>query len=178
MFTAIKRTIGNHILRKQCKQLNYKRRFHNFNTAQTIGLIYPYSKTMDQQVGKFIRFFNERKKKVRALGYIAEAEVPQSFITTLNKTVFCKSQLNWYNKPSSHEIDAFIATPFDILIDFSNEPVFPLQYIAALSRAAMRVGRIAYPGNPYEFLLSLPSPSDNHAYIEQLKHYLFTIQIK
>jgi hypothetical protein len=126
-----------------------------------------------------MRFFTEERIKVQALGYIAEPDIPKSFMIALNKNIFCKAQLNWYNRPISGTINTFIETPFDILIDFSREPIFPLQYIATLSRAVMRVGRLFFPGNPYEFLITMPDDeTDDLAYIEQLKHYLLSIQIK
>jgi hypothetical protein len=178
MFTGLKRTIGYRVLKKERKQLSCKRRFHNFHTAKTIAMIYPYSSATDSQVGKFIRFFAEQGIKARALGYIAEPDIPKAFIASVNKNIFCKTQLNWYNRPSSGAIDTFLETPFDILIDFSRVPIFPLQYIAALSHAAMRVGRLNYPDHPYEFLLEMPAEADDQAYIEQLKHYLLSIQIK
>ncbi|MDR3326871.1 MAG: hypothetical protein LBT04_01845 [Prevotellaceae bacterium] len=178
MFTKLKKSVGARTLKKQIRYANYKRRFHNFNTAKSIGVLYPYSRAVDSQVAKFMRFFAERHIKVRALGFLDAKELPASFIVTVNKTLFKQEHLNWYNRPSSNEINAFINTPFDILIDFSNEHIYPLQYIATLSRASMRVGRLAYPDNPYEFLLSMPTNADNQAYIDQLKHYLFSIQIK
>ncbi|MDR0667814.1 MAG: hypothetical protein LBF90_04250 [Prevotellaceae bacterium] len=178
MFTGLKRAAGRRVLRKKSRQLHCLRRFHNFHTAKTVALLYPYSKTTDSQIDKFIRFFTEQRIKVQALGYIAETDVPKSFIATMTKNLFCKRHLNWYNRPSSGEINTFIETPFDILIDFSPEPLFPLHYIATLSHAAMRVGRSAYPGNPYEFRLEMPACADSHAYGEQLLHYLLSIQIK
>jgi hypothetical protein len=178
MFTGLKRTIGHSALKKQSKRLSCKRRFHNFHTAKTIAIIYPYSKATDSYVEKFMRFFTEERIKVQALAYIAEHDIPKSFMVSINKNIFCKAQLNWYNRPTSGTVNTFIEAPFDILIDFSREPLFPLQYIATLSRASMRVGRLSCPGNPYEFLLAMPDGADDLAYIEQLKHYLLSIQIK
>ncbi|MDR2801607.1 MAG: hypothetical protein LBB31_00130, partial [Prevotellaceae bacterium] len=76
------------------------------------------------------------------------------------------------------EVDNFMQSPFDILIDFSCSPCYPMQYVATLSHAQMRVGKVAYPDNPYEFILTIPEKNDNNFFIEQLKHYLLSIQIK
>ncbi|MDR1680598.1 MAG: hypothetical protein LBS12_02285 [Prevotellaceae bacterium] len=178
MFTGLKRTIGHRVLKKRSRQAVCTRRFHNFHTAKTIGLIYLYTKETDVQIGQFMRLLAERGIKTKAVGYVAEAEIPKSFIITVNKILFCKPQLNWYGRPVASEIAAFIETPFDILIDFSRVPVFPLQYIATLSHAAMRVGRHSSADNPYEFLLAMPDEADSHSYIEQLTHYLLSIQTK
>ncbi len=178
MFGGIKQRIGNHVLKKQRKLLTCKRHFHNFETAKSIGLLYPYSPALDGEINKLIKFFTEKHIKVQALTFSPAPTIPQAFVSTINKAIFCKEQLNWYKKPVAPEVDKFIKDPFDILIDFSHELLYPLQYIITLSHAAMRVGKLSYSNNPYEFILSVPEISDNKFFIEQLKHYLSSIQIK
>jgi hypothetical protein len=178
MFGGIKKSIGNWVLKKQRKQQQCARHFHNFNTAKTVGIVYLYDVVTDNDVNLLIKFFTDRNIKVRALAYSPEIVVPQSFITTINKRLFCREQLNWFGKPMADEVDNFIQTPFDILIDFSCSPCYQIQYVATLSHAQMRVGKLAYPGNPYEFILTIPDQTDNKFFMAQLKHYLLSIQIK
>jgi hypothetical protein len=137
-----------------------------------------YDEAVDNDIQQLMRFLAERGKKVQSLAYSPEAEPPKSFIITVNKRLFHKEQLNWFGKPVTGEVDNFIQLPFDILIDFSSSPCYPLQYVATLSHAQMRVGKVAYPDNPYEFILTIPEQNDNKFFIEQLKHYLLSIQIK
>jgi len=165
-------------LKKQRKQQVCKRYFHNFNTAKKVGLLYLYDVKMDSEINEFAKFFAGRQIKVQLLAYTPEAVLPQSFLTTINKKMFCREQLNWFKKPAAPEVDTFIQEPFDILIDFSSAPIYPLQYIATLSHAQMRVGKLSYPDNPYEFILSVPENTDTSFFIEQLKHYLLSIQTK
>jgi hypothetical protein len=178
MFGGIKRSIGNRVLAKQRKQQQCPRHFHNFNTAKSVGIVYLYDAAADSDVNLLIKFFTERNIKVQALAYSPEVVVPQAFVTTINKRLFCKEQLNWFGKPVAGEVDNFIQAPFDILIDLSCSPCYQIQYVATLSHAQMRVGKLAYLGNPYEFILTIPDRSDNKFFMEQLKHYLLSIQIK
>jgi hypothetical protein len=178
MFNGIKRRIGNYTLKKQRKEQGCERHFHNFSTAKSVGLLYPYDTATDGDINTFMRFFAEQGIKAQSLAYIPEAVIPQTFVTTVTKRIFCREQLNWFKKPVSGDVDNFIKEPFDILIDFSRTQVYPLQYIATLSAAQMRVGKLTYPGNPYEFILTIPENADNKFFIEQLKHYLLSIQIK
>ncbi|MDR2358793.1 MAG: hypothetical protein LBD87_03185 [Prevotellaceae bacterium] len=178
MFGRIKRNIGHRILKKQRKHQQCKRQFHNFNTAKSVGILYLYDPTTENDIQMLVRFLAERNIKAQLLAYSPESKPPQSFITTVNKRLFHKEQLNWFGKPVAGEVDNFIQSPFDILIDFSYPPCYPMQYIATLSHAQMRVGKIAYPDNPYEFILTIPEQDNNKFFIEQLKHYLLSIQIK
>lgn len=178
MFGGIKKSIGRRALKRQCRQQQSERKFHNFNTAKSVGILYLYSTATDNDIHMLTKFLTERNIKVQALAYSPESTPPQSFVTTINKRLFYKEQLNWFGKPVSGEVDNFIRSNFDILIDFGNAPCYPMQYVATLSCAQMRVGKVAYPGNPYEFILSIPEQGDNKFFIEQLKHYLLSIQIK
>ena len=176
MLNGFKLRVGQYAIRRSCKQQHCRRQFHNFNTAKSVGILYMYDALPETDLSGFIKFFTDRQIKVKTLGFTGKPEIPQSFLTTVNKRLFCREQLNWYKRPSSDVVDTFIAEPFDILIDFSREFVFPLHYIASLSHAAMRVGRFAYSNNPYEFILTMPKNVEDKEYIEQLKHYLQTIQ--
>ncbi|MDR0695127.1 MAG: hypothetical protein LBF81_07510 [Prevotellaceae bacterium] len=178
MFGGVKRSIGRRILKKQRKYQQCKRQFHNFNTAKSVGILYLYNPTTENDIQMLVRFLTERNIKVQLLAYSPEPAPPQSFITTVNKRLFHKDQLNWFGKPVTGEVDNFIRSPFDILIDFSHSLCYPMQYVATLSHAQMRVGKIAYPDNPYEFILTVPEQGNNKLFIEQLKHYLLSIQIK
>jgi hypothetical protein len=86
--------------------------------------------------------------------------------------------VNWYGRPLSNEVFEFIKKPFDILIDFTLNDVVVLHYIAALSVAKMKIGRRLYPDNPYDFVLSTGTQVDHHLFVEQLKHYMVTIDMK
>ncbi|MDR3350858.1 MAG: hypothetical protein LBN98_04330 [Prevotellaceae bacterium] len=137
-----------------------------------------YDASTEHDIQTLVKFLTERNIKVQLLAYSPESAPPQSFIITVNKRLFYKEQLNWFGKPVTGEVDDFIRSPFDILIDFSSAPCYPMQYVTTFSRAQMRVGKIAYPDNPYEFILTIPEKGDNKFFIEQLKHYLLSIQTK
>jgi hypothetical protein len=178
MFNGVKQYFGMRAIKKLRRLQDTKRHFHNFETAKSVALLYPYDTSVDAEIDRFMRFFAERQIKVQALAFIDDKVVPETYKAKLNKSVFCAEHLNWYNKPMVDLVEEFIRQPFDILIDFSPAPLFPLQYITALSRASMRVGKISYPGSPYEFILSIPENASHTFFIEQLQHYLLSIQIK
>jgi len=177
MFDGFKRRVGSRIIKKQLAHVTCKRRFHNLSSAKSIGLLYLYSDATEREIDSFMRFLAKKGIKVTALAYIAETSAPLLFRVADNKKMFCKTQTNWFGKPHADEVDSFIKTPFDILIDFNQSKNYSLQYIAASSHAAMRVGRLAYNNNPYEFIISMPANAADDAYIRQVEQYLQTIQI-
>jgi hypothetical protein len=115
---------------------------------------------------------------VSIIVYTPAASIPSDFLVTLNKFIFCKRDLNWYYKPKSKEIQQFIETPFDILIDFTRHKLFPIHYLMSLSQASMKVGRNNYADNPYDLVIAISEDKEDTFYFEQLKHYTDHIGIK
>ncbi|MDR3235366.1 MAG: hypothetical protein LBT48_01370 [Prevotellaceae bacterium] len=155
-----------------------KKVFSNFNTAKTIGILFPYDTVVGEAVGQLTGFFASRGIEVKTLCYCDSKAMPLNFPASL-LPIFCNWEVSWVGRPLSEAALAFMHTPFDICIDFMLNDIHVMQYIAALSEAKMKVGRWAYAGNPYDFVLSLPGGNtDAYSFVEQLNHYMVTIDMK
>jgi hypothetical protein len=155
-----------------------QRCFFNFNNAKKIGILFTYHKEVNGEAYRLIDYFRSRGMEVKALCYYNGKDFPESFVTYPLVDAFCKRDVNWYGRPLLDKVFDFIKTPFDILIDFDlvNMPV--TNYVVTLSVAKMKVGRRASSENPYEFVLSTGDKIDHHLFVEQLKHYMLTIDMK
>ena len=80
-------------------------------------------------------------KNVSILSYVdSEAkDTPRWLVKKLSSGYFCKSDLNWFSKPTT-EVENFTGIEFDILIDLELAPVFPLKFVLKSSKAKMKVG--------------------------------------
>ena len=80
-------------------------------------------------------------KRVGMMSYVHEdtKDTPTWLVKKLDSGYFCKGDLNWYGWPVK-EFEAFVDTPFDILIDLELDPVLPLKFIVRASAAGMKVG--------------------------------------
>ncbi len=87
-------------------------------------------------------FRNCRRKKikVKALGYASNKLVTNHFLPVLSFDFFNPGQINWFHIPKAPCVQDFIETDFDICINISSENVFPLKYIAGMSKARLKVG--------------------------------------
>ena len=65
-------------------------------------------------------------KRVGMMSYVHEdtKDTPTWLVKKLDSGYFCKGDLNWYGWPVK-EFEAFVDTPFDILIDLELDPVLP-----------------------------------------------------
>lgn len=80
-------------------------------------------------------------KRVGMMSFVPEEgkDTPTWLVKKLDSGYFCKSDLNWFGWPVK-EFEAFVDTPFDILIDLEVEPVLPLKFVVRSSMAGMKVG--------------------------------------
>jgi len=116
----------------------------NLRYAKHVGLIYlerdfEFRKTI-VDLSKHLKEELE-VKNVSILSYVdTEAkDTPRWLVKKLSSGYFCKSDLNWFSKPST-EVVNFTGIEFDILIDLELEPVFPLKFVLKSSKAKMKVG--------------------------------------
>jgi hypothetical protein len=178
MYKIIKRYALKYSLKKHLRVLFRQRSFFNFSNAKKIGILFTCQKGVNEEVYSLIEYFKSRGTKVSALCYYNEKEFPKGFETYPLVNAFCKRDVNWYGRPLLDKVFEFIKTPFDILIDFDLNDVSVTNYIVTLSVAKMKVGRRSYDDSPYDFVLSTGDKIDHHLFVEQLKHYMLTIDMK
>ncbi len=165
-------------LRKSLKVRRRSPGFFNFNTAKTVGILYTYDPETDKAVEALMAFVSKNYISSRAIGYYPDKKMPENLSSSPLRQYFCKVDVNWYGKCISPEAVNFTEQEFDILIDFNlaDHPV--MHYLAELSMARMKVGRRAYTGNPYDFILSTGEQFSPKVFTEELEHYLLTIDMR
>jgi hypothetical protein len=73
---------------------------------------------------------------------------------------FTRKQLNWFFKPQSENVDAFIKKPFDLLIDLSLDNPFPLKYIITFSEAKFKAGRYSDNCNYLDLMIDITKENE------------------
>ena len=90
---------------------------------------------------------------------------------------FDRQALNWLEQPSGKEVDYFIGQPFDMLISLCAEPCIPVEYIAALSRAQLRVGPFIEKPYCYDLMIDAHE-KDLTGLIKEIDFYLASLNTK
>ncbi|MCL1974216.1 MAG: hypothetical protein FWG54_05305 [Bacteroidetes bacterium] len=82
--------------------------------------------------------------------------------------------VNWYGLIRTGVADRFVQQPFDLLINLSPEYYFTTSYIAALTRARLKVSRYIQPYSPYQLVLGIEHAVDGDDFVrlldQSLKH--------
>lgn len=162
-------------LKQNASAIKRDRTSPDIHRAGCIGILYDAS---DRYTFEFIRGFckdlKESQKLPVSLGYI-DFKDALSFhaLARPEADYFFKSQVNWMQKPKSAIVDNFIDEPFDILINLTLKDIYPLDYVAAVSKAGLKIGRadsaVAFC---YDMTFKIGEKTDLKAFAYTIIHYL------
>lgn len=173
---GLKYKLGLKMIQKELNANKRKSKVFNYAQAKSIGIIYPI-KDKDFQffVTKYVDYLRKEVgfKTIQTIGFYDSKEEPVFLDLGSKFQFFNKKDLTFSLKPKSQEVETFIQTPFDILIDLSENYVVPLKYIQAKSVASFKVGRYneAFEKH-YDFMVNLPQNASVKEYIDQVNYYL------
>lgn len=175
----LKQKAGKYFLRKK-KAVERTVTTRNFELSRSIGLLFKADSESDFILVKQYRKHLQSEygiKKVEALGWVNAKEMPDYTVTQRGFTFLNPEQTNWYYQPEGEDYEAFIKTPFDILIDLSFEEVVTLRFALKQSNALMKVGRYHDEDyDQYDMTLNLPENTLLDEYLKQTDKYLNLIQ--
>ena len=136
---------------KRLHQPERERRGCSLRNANSVGLVYlERDHAHYREIKGLAKALKEKYgvKRVGLMSYVPadDKETPNWLVKKLDSGYLCKSDLNWHGWPTK-EFEAFVDTPFDILIDLEIDPVLPLKFVVRKSLAAMKVGIDNAPWN-------------------------------
>ena len=79
----------------------------------------------------------------------------ERLITSITTTVLRKD-LNWYGRPAREKVDLMLEGEPDMFISLLRKSDFPIHFMAAASKAHVKVGRVQLPGNIFDVVVSDP----------------------
>jgi hypothetical protein len=170
----IKNYIGRWQLNREIRQKKKNPKMLSLARAQHIGIVYnAESKENEQAINQYANELRAEGKKVFMLGYVDQKQLPHTKKFLLNSEFFWHEKLNSLNLPVKGKIGQFLQLEFDLLLNLYNEPLLPMQAIAAYSKAKYRVGaNIEGSLNYYDAVIDTGSRNDLRFLIEQVDFYL------
>jgi hypothetical protein len=154
----IRYRIGHYLLDKGINSLTRSKKLVSIHSASSIGILFELTDdSVYYAIQNYFQKLQEKKIKVKALGYASNKLVTNKFLPVLSFDFFDEKQINWFFIPKAPCIQDFVETDFDICINISSDDVFPLKYIAANSRARLKVGAYSkdLPADQYKKLSSI-----------------------
>lgn len=176
MFRTVRENIGYYFLEKKVAKIKRNPEFINLKDAKTVALVANMDSVEKYKtISQFSEWLREQGKQVFVLALVENEEFKKFFAKGTSILFFSKKNTTWYGKPRNLKYEEFISKRFDILIDTSLTQIITVQYLVALSKARFKVGKFYERRSFADFMISLKPNDDLPYFIEQIKHYLTTI---
>ncbi|MCS7035350.1 MAG: hypothetical protein RMJ33_00695 [Saprospiraceae bacterium] len=166
------------LLRRSLRQLversKRRRTPHTFDTARSIALLFDAS---EEETRKIIALWTEafaereHRKRLHVLAFVDDAHtVGQSRFPQ-----FTSRDLSWRGRLEGPAVEHFLAETPDLLLCFNPRQLLPIQWVAAASKAAMKMGNTNVPPHDFDFVLETPPNKDIQFFLREATHYLSKI---
>ncbi len=178
-FGNIRLKIGRAILRKRVARINRKMEYRNFLDVRSIGIVWnALNHDEFQGLARFHQRMQERNIEVKILGYYNGKHLPDQFTAIRYLSCIRKVETNIFYIPESTEVQSFINSKFDVLIDINFEKIFTLFYVSKLSKASFKVGLFEQEGSnsPFDMMMEINNPVRTEEYLKQVIQYLEMIK--
>ena len=165
--------IKNHFLKRSLKKRKIfrEKEIVSLEQAKTMGIICQITdENSYKEIYDLFSKLHSPKRTVWLIGYINERNVPYYCLQQLSADYFSKKQLNWYGKPDFVQLNDFINKDFDILIDFSQNDLPPLQYILSASKSKLIVGANEYAKTLYDVYIINDNTQPDHLKLLKIVH--------
>ncbi len=141
----------------------------SFDAMQTVGIL--FEATNVDERGIVFQYADElraRGKKVKLLGFFDNTVDDPNFTFRY----FNRKNLDWALRPTGENVKEFIEQPFDLLITLDPVSKDYAEYIAATSKAHLRVGPITERTFCYDLMMDTGARRDLRNFIQHMESVL------
>ena len=174
LFKNFRLAVGKCIINRRLKN-NYRiKKFNSLRNAHKIGIVWDGSNIDNfKDITAFHKEMQEKGIQVDIVCYYPGKILPDEYTALRYMTCYKRGDLNLFFIPHIADLDEFIATPYEILIDINFNNHFPLYYVSALSKAEFKIGAgKTINHNTLDMTIEIANKKDISYYIEQVRYYL------
>lgn len=165
--------LGNRQLRHELARRKTRNvKYTAISEAKTIAIISDLSNDYAfNNIINFTKKISSEGKKVVNVFCTNEKEVPNFYNNA--HTLIDRSMLDFSGIPNMKYIENFINTEYDFLFDFSDNDLFSVEYVFALSLAHLKVSKSSLKTAKFaDVCLSLQDKNEIHDYLNAINNYL------
>lgn len=165
---------ANSLVRRKLKKTHRNKKFNNLKNAHKIGIVWDgINIEAFSDISSFYQKMTDSSIQVDVLCYYPGNILPNEYTAVRYLSCFKKTDLSFFYLPKSVEINDFISTPYEILIDINFTNRFPLYYITSLSKAEFKIGAgSTIKREALDMTIEFDDKSNVKYYLEQVEHYL------
>lgn len=175
MFAVLRALFFKKALRELLTSKKRNRQVHTLESARSVGLLFDAtSETARRESLEFAHALEKQGKKVNTLGFFNARQIPEN----LPFNSFSSKETSWIGQPKSEKATTFAGEKFDLLLTLNPDKLRPLEWLAASSQAAFKIGFATSSPNDFDIQLETPEGKGIRYFTEQLALYLGRIVLK
>jgi hypothetical protein len=156
LFENAKAYMGNRAIKMALHEAKRDLRSCNIHKAKSIGILFDATQQVSFEIVKdLVKKLSSKDNEIEVLGYVDSKQMIDAYLYRKGFDFFTRSQLNWFYKPETANVNAFIKKPFDVLVDLSLDNPFPIQYIMSCSVAKFKAGRYLLNEDYLDFMIDI-----------------------
>lgn len=161
-------------MQRRLKKTYRNKRFNNLRNAHKIGVVWDGSFLISfPELTEFYQKMQKNNIQVDVICYHPDKVLPNEYTALRYLRCFKPNDLNFFFIPKKDELEDFISTPYEILIDINFNNRFPLYYITSLSKAEFKIGAgNTINDNSVDMTIELKDKTNIKYYLEQVEYYL------
>lgn len=174
MFESLRSRMAFDAIRKWLTAHHRTRKTHTLETASSIAVLFDATreKTRTETLA-WIKDLKNSGKNVAALGFFNEKKPPESIP---NFDFYNAKALNWTLETQSDKAKSFADATNDLLICINPDELAAISWVAAKSKAAMKIGMATHHHNDFDLQIDTPPEKGVHFFAAQLQFYLGKIK--
>ena len=164
-------------LQRQVRAIKNKRQQKpmNLEISKSVGILFDANDLQNRNIVlNFSKKLEKSKKKVELLGFLDKA--PEDEI--IHFPIFTKKEIDWIYRPKGEAVRHFLDTSFDLFLHLHPFSQCYSDYIAALSKAHLRVGPYSSREFAYDLMIDMEGDTDLKKLIQQMESLLAKLNIK
>ena len=145
-----------------------------FENVKSIGILFDSnSKDINSLINKISTEFKSKSGviSINELAYNVDDDKKPEQIG-IPTVYFTDDDLNWYGKPKFKDVENFLNTPFDLLINLAENNTWPIKFCTMLSQAKFKVGMLDENTNVYDFMIETNSKTSSNDLHKLILDYL------
>jgi len=146
----------------------------SFQKARSVAFLFDATDAdVAREVATYAEKLRRKGKEILLLGFQSTdpVENPHPF------PCFHSRDADWVGRPRGLSVQEWLARPVDFLIHVATRPLEPLEYLAGLTPAALRVGPATGLTDCYDLMLDLPPAATTQTFFREMEHLLGFIKI-
>ncbi len=170
LFENFRRNQFRKALIRQLAQQKRHRKITNILRARSIGILFDGSNGNDARyLVDFSKALAKEGRKVKLLGFVAEKKetTPHAFDAVNLKAMTWTGAV----KPTP-QTEVFLKEKFELLLCVNPVRRRPLEYLAVMANAGMKIGSATDLPNDFDIILETPAGKSAQYFMEQLDVYL------